>query len=445
MLYERSILPSFARAVSISLLLSLVFVSAGYSQDPSGRPTDPNTKGKKPPNKKTPSTKGEPQPLTVTLTVLTDPPASQVLVNGQPRGVTNDEGKIQIERLPLAHYSVEVRKDGYRPLLRGFQAGLDSPTLVFKLDADIDRYVKEFDSLMAAGKLAGPESPNANELVGRLSKQYGDRPEVVRMRGVLAAKLAEPAMLTVNKTVTDPKGAGRDEIVRALDGLINSLALKSDDNQVQAEAAYLRGVLAVRDAQATGGAGDAGQSGTEGQAKSAWANARAEFESALKFDEALTAARYQLGLLQLTSGDLASAEANLLKVTQVEPRWAGPQTALGTTYYGGAKFKEAIEAYRRAIAIDPKHAAAYAGLGLARHAKGEKDGVKDIERAAQIDPSSALPHLNLGIVLSQSKSKKDLARAEDELKKAIQQNGNNLEFPNRIAEQLLADVQKRKK
>jgi len=31
------------------------------------------------------------------------------------------------------------------------------------------------------------------------------------------------------------------------------------------------------------------------------------------------------------------------------------------------------------------------------------------------------------------------------LKKAIQQNGNNLEFPNRIAEQLLADVQKRKK
>jgi Tfp pilus assembly protein PilF len=245
--------------------------------------------------------------------------------------------------------------------------------------------------------------------------------------------------------VSDSRGVGRDEIVRALDGLINSLALKNDDNRVQAEAAYLRGVLAVRDGQASGGAGDAGQVGAEGQAKSAWANARTEFESALKFDEAFTPARYQLGLVQLSSGDLASAEINLVKVTQTEPRWAGALTALGTTYYGGGKFKEAIEAYRRAIAIDPKYATAYAGLGLARHAKGEKDGVKDIERAAQIDPSSALPHLNLGIVLSQSKSKKDLARAEDELKKAIQQNGNNLEFPNRIAEQLLAEVQKRKK
>lgn len=441
---ERSFLASFARAVSILLVLALVLVSAGYSQDPSGRPADPNPKGKKPP-KKTPSTKAEPQPLTVTLTVLTDPPASEVFVNGQSRGVTSDEGKFQIDKLPLAHYSVEVRKEGYRPLLRGFQAGQESPTLVFKLEVDIDPYVKEFDSLTAAGKLAGPESPNATELVGKLAKQYGDRPEVLRMRGVLAAKLAETALLTVNKTVTDSRGVNRGDIVRALDGLINSLALKSDDNRVQAEAAYLRGILAVRDGQAGVGSGDAGQGGGADQPKSAWINARAEFESALKFDEAFSPARYQLALLQITSSDLASAEANLVKVTQEEPRWAGAQTALGTAYYGGAKFKEAIDAYRRAIGIDPKQAAAYAGLGLARHAKGEKDGVKDIERAAQIDPSSALPHLNLGIVLSQSKNKKDLARAEEEFKKAIQQNGNSLEFPNRIAEQLLADVQKRKK
>ena len=422
-------------------MLAMV-VSVGYSQDPSGRPTDPNPKGKKPAKK---ASKSEPTPLTVTLTVLTDPPVSQVFVNGQPRGVTSDEGKIQIEKLPLAHYSVEVRKDGYRTVLRGFQAGLDSPTLVFKLEADIERFVKEFDSLAAAGKLAGPDSPNALELVVKLSKEYGDRPEVLRMRGLLAAKLAEPAMLTINKTVMDSRNVGREEIVRALDGLINSLTLKSDVNRVQAEAAYLRGIIALRDGQGAGGAGDAGPSGADGQAKSASATARTEFESALKFDEAFSHARYQLGLLQLTSGDLAGAEANLTKVTQAEPGWASAQMALGTVYYGGAKFKEAIDAYRRSIAIDPKSAAAYAGLGLARHAKGEKDGVKDIERAAQIDPSSALPHLNLGIVLSQSKSKRDLTRAEEELKKAIQQNGNNIEFPNRIAEQLLADVQKRKK
>ncbi|MEK6303101.1 MAG: tetratricopeptide repeat protein [Acidobacteriota bacterium] len=436
---KKSFLSSLARSLSVLLVLAVVLVGTGYGQDPSGRPTP---KGKKPPNKKAAPPKGEPQPLTITLTVLSDPPASEVFLNGQSRGVTNDEGKIQIEKLPLAQYSVEVRKDGYRPLLRRFQAGADSPTLVFKLDADIDSYVKEFDSLMAAGKLAGPETPNAIEFIGKLGKQFGERPEILRMRGVLAARLAEPAMAVINRTVTDARGIGRSEIVRTLDGLINSIALKSDDNRVQAEAAYLRGVLSLQDGPVPG---DAGQAGGDAQGKNSGSNARAEFESALKFDEAFAPARYQLGVVMLGAGDVAGAEANLVRVTQAEPRWQSAHTALGTVYYGGAKFKEAIDAYRRAIAIDPKCAPAYAGLGLARWAKGEKDGIKDIERGAQIDPSSALPHLNLGIVLSQSKSKRDLTRAEEELKKAIQQNGNNMEFPNRIAEQLLADVQKRKK
>lgn len=441
MSYGRSFVAKFVGAVSLLLLLTLVCVTAAYAQDPSGRP---NPKGKKPATKKNPMPKGEPQPLTVTLTVLTDPPASLVFLNGQSRGATNDEGKIQIDKLPLALYSIEVRKEGYRSLARGFQAGSDSPTLVFKLEVDLEPQLKEFDSLMAAGKLAGPETPNALEFLGTLTKRYGERAEVVRLRGLLAAKFAELAKPVISRTVPDSRGISRDEIVRALDALINALALKADDNRSQAEAAYLRGILAVRDGQSSRGVGDAGQGGGEA-AKSGGTSARAEFDSALKFDEAFSPARYQLGLLLLTSGDLVGAETNLVRVTQTEPRWAGAQTALGTVYYGGAKFKEAIDAYRRAIAIDPKSAAAHAGLGLARWSKGEKDGIKDIERAGQIDPSSAIPHLNLGIVLSQSKSKKDLARAEEELKKAIQKNGNNLEFPNRTAEQLLADVQKRKK
>ena len=149
MSYGRSFVPRFVGAVSLLLLLTLLCVTAGYAQDPSGRP---NPKGKKA-TKKAP--KGEPQPLTVTLTVLTDPPASEVFLNGQSRGATNEEGKIQIDKLPLAHYSIEVRKVGYRSLARGFQAGSDSPTLVFKLEADLEPRLKEFDSLMAAGKLVG--------------------------------------------------------------------------------------------------------------------------------------------------------------------------------------------------------------------------------------------------------------------------------------------------
>ena len=48
--------------------------------------------------------------------------------------MTNAEGKAQFERLALGRYSIEVRKDGYSPMLRGFQAGSEAPTLKFTLE-----------------------------------------------------------------------------------------------------------------------------------------------------------------------------------------------------------------------------------------------------------------------------------------------------------------------
>src|SRR5215471_720261 len=147
------------------LLLAGVLCGPALAQDPSGRPAA--GKGKKPPKKAPP--KADPLPTTVTLTLLTDPPSSSVYVNGLARGVSNAEGKIVLEKVPLGRYSVEVRKEGYRPMQKGFEAGSDSPTLVFKLDVDFDVYSKEFNSLVAAGRLAGPQKPNAVEFINQLS------------------------------------------------------------------------------------------------------------------------------------------------------------------------------------------------------------------------------------------------------------------------------------
>src|SRR6185503_10331057 len=110
----------------------------------------------------------------------------------------------------------------------------------------------------------------------------------------------------------------------------------------------------------------------------------------------------------------------------------------------GGKYKEAIEAYKKAIDLDKSCAAAYAGLGLARTARGEKDGVKDIKKAIEIDATSGLPHLYLGMVYSKSRKKDEIALAAEEFKAAIQKNSRNLEFQNRTAEQLLAELQKKK-
>src|SRR5262245_53579998 len=161
MLHKKDYPPSLARRTAALVILILSLAVSALAQDPSGRPTDP--KGKKPTKKPT-----SPTAPTITLTVLTNPPESTVYMNGEKRGVTNAEGKIQFEKLPLGHYSIEVRKDGYGPMLRGFEAGSESPTLVFKLDAKLDDYVAEFNSLMAAGKLTGPETPNALAVIEKV-------------------------------------------------------------------------------------------------------------------------------------------------------------------------------------------------------------------------------------------------------------------------------------
>src|ERR1700730_234279 len=441
MLDKKSLLASLSRLTSFAVVLLALSV-AGFGQDPSGRPTDP--KGKKTTKK---TGKVDPQPTTITLTVLTDPPESEVYINGERRGVTNSEGKIQLDKLALGHYSIEVRKEGYSAMLRGFEAGTESPTKVFKLEPKFDDYIKQFNSLVAAGKLAGSESPNAVELVQSLATKFPNRPEVTQLSNVLAAKLIETATPVITQTVANWRGVTREQMVRTQDAAVNALALKKDDTRIQAEAAYLRGVIALREWQ-TGSASTSAKGDAGGPAEangSGPAAARAEFETALKLQDSFAAARYQLGIVLLASSDPSGAEAALVKVTQAEPAWASAHTALGSAYYGQGKFREAIDTYRKAIEIDANNATALAGLGLARVGKGDKDGIKEIERAIKADPTSALPHLNLAIGYSQSKSKKDWSRSEEEFKKAIQLNSQNLEFQNSAAERMLAEVQKRRK
>lgn len=432
-----------ARLSVPAIVLIVLFSAASFGQDPSGRPTDP--KGKKPPAKKG---KTEPQPVTVMLTVLTEP-GSEVYLNGEQRGVTNGEGKVQFDKLALGHYSIEVRKDGYRPMLRGFNAGTEAPTLVFKLEPNLDDSVKEFNSLVADGKLVGPDKPNAFELVERLATTYPDRPEVAQLRTALSVKLMETVTPLINRTATNYREVTREQMVHALDSATNALALKKDVVRIQAQAAYLRGVVALRGWQVAGAASQAkAEGGAPGDVTgnvAGLAAARAEFESALKLDDSFAAARYQLGVVLLASGDAPGAEAVLVKTTQQEPQWSSAHTALGSALYSEGKFADAITAYQRAASIEPSNVAAVAGLGLARVMKGEKDGSKDIDRAMKLDASSALPHFNLAIVYSQSKNKKDWSRAEDEFKKAISMNSQNIEFQNSSAERLLAEVQKRKK
>jgi lipoprotein NlpI len=451
MAFERSLL------TRITLFLFVIFFTLfapAWAQDPSGRPTEPKqdptgrpTRPSKKPAKTTPR-RTEAAPATVTLTVLTDPPEASVLVDGEERGASNGEGRLVIDRLRLGHYGIEVRKEGYRPMTRGFNAGTEAPTLVFKLEPDLDPFVAQFDQLVTAGKLTGPDSPNALAIVNDLSTRFPERPEVQRLRGVLATRLVDSIAPVITNSATNWQAVSREQLAQAAEAATAAITLRKEDNRLRAEAAYLKGALIFRDWQsgsAGAAVGDARLRTGDGETGGAsLAQARAEFESAVQADDAFAPAQLFLGMTLMAMKDWSAAEVVFVKVTQLEPRWTQAPVSLGMIYYSQGKYKEAIEAYRRALALEPQNVRATAGLGLARTMKGEKDGLKDIERATQIDPASATAQLYLGLALAQSKEKKQRQRAEQALQKALDLNAKSGEFPARQAEQALEDLKKKK-
>jgi tetratricopeptide (TPR) repeat protein len=415
------------------LAVGLSAATHAYAQNATGRPTKKPTKPvvTKPDKPVAKPTKPTPPAPTVIFTVLTEPPDSEIIINGTRRGVSNAEGKFVIEKLALGAYTVEVKKAGYHSGSQLFNAGSESPTLVFKLEPALEDVSKEFDALIAAGNLMGTESNNALQLVTQLSAKFPTRPEILRMRGVLASKLAETAQPVIINSVKNWRKVGQDEMTRAHEALLKASELRSEDKRIQTEAAYLRAIVALRNWQAAGAA-------------DGLTTAQTELEKVLTLDPSFAPAIYQSGVVKLYANDLSGAEAAFLKTQQVEPQWFVGYTGMGAVYYETKRYKESIDTYRKAVTLNPTSAAALAGLGLARAVKGEKDGVKDMERAIQLDATSGVPHLSLGMFFAQSKKGKERERAELEFKNAIQKNTGNLEFQNSRVEQFLADLQKKK-
>src|SRR6185437_5002819 len=65
---------------------------------------------------------------------------------------------------------------------------------------------------------------------------------------------------------------------------------------------------------------------------------------------------------------------------------------------------EALAAYDRAIALDPRHAGAHSNRGIVLQAFGQTDGaLASFDRAIACDPTNAEAHYNRGVALGQLK------------------------------------------
>ena len=433
---NKKISPSFLSILAAGVLIGGIALSA-YGQDPSGRPSSPSTK----PRRKKPAKPVEvsPEEFTITLTVLTQEAGCEVYVNGELRGTSGSDGKFLVNKLPQGHYTVEVRKAGFVPSSQTFNAGPDTPTLVFKLTADLSGKLNQFDSLLAGGKLVGPGSPNALEIVEELGHKFPDRPEVGRIRLALAQKLRDEAEQPA-KQVAHWREMDRVAITTAQMYAAKSAALNQDDKRAQALDLFFQGVGSLRDWQMAQETADP-KPAAGAPADPRLTEAKDKLQKAVALQDTLVAADYQLGVVCLLLNDGVAAEGAFAKAAQLEPTLAIARIGVGDSMFAEGKRKDAVAQYKKAVDLDPNSSTAHAGLGLAQAMNGQsKDGLKEIEKAISLDPKAALPHYDLGLALADSKKKKDREHAAEELKKAIELNSKNLEFQNSVAQQVLANI-----
>lgn len=99
------------------------------------------------------------------------------------------------------------------------------------------------------------------------------------------------------------------------------------------------------------------------------------------------ATRYmQMGTAYLQAGQFDRALEVFNCLAGVNPKDPDAHALVGSTYQAMEKPEQAIAAFGRALALNPKHIVALAGRGELRRKQGDAEGLSDLKRAAEIDP-----------------------------------------------------------
>jgi tetratricopeptide (TPR) repeat protein len=146
------------------------------------------------------------------------------------------------------------------------------------------------------------------------------------------------------------------------------------------------------------------------------------FKRALEVDPRSVIALGVLGMLAIQRGDWGAAADYLKRASEIEPdqnEQASVQfSMLGVAQRKVGKTKDAEEAQRTAIQIDPNYEEAHYNLGVVlkltdRHSEAETH----FRKALELDPDFAPAHRELGFVLMERKAGQE---AEGHLRKALE-------------------------
>jgi tetratricopeptide (TPR) repeat protein len=106
-----------------------------------------------------------------------------------------------------------------------------------------------------------------------------------------------------------------------------------------------------------------------------------------QIDEPELAAAMEQGIVAMRSGRHADAERRFSAVIEAEPAYAEAWNKRATVRYMRASYVAAAADIRRALALEPRHFGALAGLGLVYMAlERYRAAIESFERALEINP-----------------------------------------------------------
>lgn len=107
-------------------------------------------------------------------------------------------------------------------------------------------------------------------------------------------------------------------------------------------------------------------------------------------------AHASMGRYLIVSGKPKEAEVSLRKAIQIDARFFRAHIDLADLLAGQQRWSAAVPLYEKCVTLDPTHAGAHYGLGLARAQLGDNAGAHSaLTKAAQLSPDNGLPHLAL--------------------------------------------------
>ena len=118
--------------------------------------------------------------------------------------------------------------------------------------------------------------------------------------------------------------------------------------------------------------------------------------------------------VKLIKGKISRERVTAIKESGLEDyiNTATYWNSFGLAYYESGKYKDAIDAYKRAIKVDPYYTYAHLNLGVAYlKSHMQKNAVQALKRLIRIDPDDAMGHYNLGVAYYESGKYKEAIEA----------------------------------